>query len=44
MICKGLDGGDVDDSGDVEGSYSLRGAVESSVEAVEDSGQSVDGH
>ena len=39
---RGLDGGAVDGSGDVEGSYSLRGAVEGSGEAVEDSGGAVE--
>ena len=39
---RGLDGGAVDGSGDVEGSkYSLRGALEGSGEAVEDSGGAV---
>ena len=42
MSCRGLDGGAVDGSGDVEGSYSLRGAVEGSGEAVEDSGGAVE--
>ena len=43
MSCRWLDGEAVDGSGDVEGSYSLRGAVESSGEAVEDSGRAVEG-
>ena len=39
---RGLDEGAVDGSGDVEDSYSLRGAVEGSGEAVEGSGEAVD--
>ena len=42
MSCRGLDGGAVDGSGDVEGSYSLRGAVLGSGEAVEGSGEAVE--